>query len=483
MRAALPRLRWHPAFWLGAVAVALALVVTQWYPNPDVDEGVTMATAMRVAHGERLYTDVFEFYPPGSFFLVAGIFFVFGTSYFAAKVATLLLTLATAWALDRIAARFCPRGWYRLAVQALWVAMLPLVPLVNHNHLAQLASIWAVWALLEAYGRRRLGWWAAAGVLAGVAGLMLQTRGAAVALAGVAALLVVRAWRPALAYAAGLAASLLPLLAWPLPLLWQHLVAFPASHYLASNFLSPRLLLLAFALLAATGAAALVVHPRGRGYWLLWLAAVLTLASVGARADPIHLAAVAWPLPVLYLALLDPLARWSHGVWRMLATAGAAYVGVLAAAVLLGYVTAFAGLWWAATPPMPWPARLALRDPFWATVAAAVDRHSDPGEPIFATPYLPMLYVVAQRPNISRFNVLLSQLHPPEFFAETAERLRARRPQVVVRQLQSFAVRHGFHRDGTVVDAEINAHYRVVEEWPQIGLQVLVPLQLQPEPR
>lgn len=458
---------------VGALAVAVALVVTQWYPNPDVDEGVTMATAMRVAYGERLYADVFEFYPPGSFFLVAGMFTVFGVSYFAAKVATLLLTLATAWALDRIVARFCPCGWYRLAALALWVAMLPLVPLVNHNHLAQLASIWAVWVLLEAYDRRRLGWWLTAGALAGMTGLMLQTRGAAVALAGVAALLMMRALRPALAYAAGLLASLLPLLAWTPGVLWQHLVAFPARHYLAPNFLSPRLLLLAFALLAAIGAAALVVRPRGRGYWLLWLAAVFILASVGARADPIHLAAVAWPLPVLYLALLDPLARWSHGVWRMLARGGAAYVGVLAAAVLLGYVTAFAGLWWAVTPPMPWSARVALRDPFWATVAAAVDRHSARGEPIFATPYLPMLYVVAQRPNVSRFSVLLSQLHPPEFFVETAERLRARRP-LVVRQLQSFAVRHGFHRDGTGVDAEIDAHYRVVEEWPQIGLQVLV---------
>lgn len=433
-----------------------------------------MATAMRVAQGERLYVDVFEFYPPGSFALVAAIFSVFGVSYFAAKVAMLLLTLATAWALDRIAARFCPRGWYRLAALALWVAMLPLVPLVNHNHLAQLASIWAVWALLEAHDRRRPGWWVAAGVLAGVTGLMLQTRGAAVVMVGVVALVAARRLRPTLAYAVGLLASLLPLLAWPLPLLWQHLVVFPARHYLAPNFLSPRLLLLALALLAAIGAAAIVVRPRGRGYWLLWLTAVLLVASVGARADPIHLAAVAWPLPVLYLALLDPLSRWSHGAWRVLARGGAAYVGVLASAVLLGYVTAFAGLWWAVTPPMPWSARLVLRDPFWATVAAAVDRHSARGEPIFATPYLPMLYVAAQRPNVSRYNVLLSQLHPPDFFTETAERLRARRPPVVVRQRSSFAVRHGFHRDGTVVDVEIDAHYRVVEEWPEIGLEVLV---------
>lgn len=454
--------------------MALALVVTQWYPNPDVDEGVTMATAMRLAQGDRLYADVFEFYPPGSFALVAGIFSVFGVSYFAAKVATLLLTLATAWALDRIATRFCPRGWRRLAAQAVWVAMLPLVPLVNHNHLAQLASIWAVWALLEAYHRRRPGWWAAAGALAGVTGLMLQTRGAAVVMVGVVALIAARRLRPTLAYAVGLLASLLPLLAWPLPVLWQHLVAFPARQYLAPNFLSPRLLLIALALLAALGAAAIVVRPRGRGYWLLWLAAVLLLMSVGVRADPIHLAAVAWPLPVLYLALLDPLARWSHGAWRLLARGTAVYVGVLAAAVLLGYVMAFTGLWWAITPPVPWSARLALRDPFLQTVAAAVDRHSAPGEPIFATPYLPMLYVAAQRPNVSRYGVLLSQLHPPEFFTETAERLRTRQPPVVVRQLQSFAVRHGFHRDGTAVDAEIDAHYRVAEAWPQIGLEVLV---------
>lgn len=461
-------------FWLGVAAVALALVVTQWYPNPDVDEGVTMATAMRVANGDHLYADVFEFYPPGSFALVAVIFSVFGVSYLAAKVATVLLTLATAWALDRIAVRFCPSGWHRLAVPALWVAMLPLVPLVNHNHYAQLASIWAVWALLEAYDRRRLDWWVAAGVLAGVTGLMLQTRGAAVVMVGVAALVAARRLRPTLAYAAGLLAGLLPLLAWPLPVLWQHLVAFPARHYLAPNFLSPRLLLLALALLAAIGAAAIVVHPRGRGYGVLWLAAVLLVASVGVRADPIHLAAVAWPLPVLYLALLDPLSRWSHGAWRVLARGGAAYVGVLAVAVLLGYVTAFTGLWWAITPPMPWSVRLALRDPFLETIAAAVDRHSPRGAPIFATPYLPMLYVAAQRPNVSRFSVLLSQLHPPEFFAETAERLRVRRPSVVVRQLQSFAVRHGFHRDGGVVDAEIDAHYRVAEAWPQIGLEVLV---------
>jgi hypothetical protein len=114
-----------------------------------------------------------------------------------------------------------------------------------------------------------------------------------------------------------------------------------------------------------------------------------------------------------------------------------------------------------------------LRDSRWEKLAAAVSRHSPAGEPIFVTPYLPVLYVAAQRPNATRYSVLISEIHRSDQFADAIASLERAAPTVVVRQFESFLVAKGFHRDGGILDQYLDRRYRVAEELPG-RIQILV---------
>ena len=93
----------------GAAALCLVLGVAVWLvvgqarvPVPleyDYDEGVYAATADAVAHGGRLYHDVFLSQPPLFVLAIRAMFGVWGTSLATARSAAVVL--AVVWLIFR----------------------------------------------------------------------------------------------------------------------------------------------------------------------------------------------------------------------------------------------------------------------------------------------------------------------------------------------------------------------------------------------
>src|SRR5262244_1605743 len=52
----------------------------------EPDEGIILQGAERILHGEVPYRDFFSFYTPGSFYLIALLFSVFGDSFAVARI-------------------------------------------------------------------------------------------------------------------------------------------------------------------------------------------------------------------------------------------------------------------------------------------------------------------------------------------------------------------------------------------------------------
>ncbi|HEV2492785.1 MAG TPA: hypothetical protein VG204_06890 [Terriglobia bacterium] len=67
-----------------ALLVFTASLVYLWpfrgYTNVNADEGIVLAGAQRVLLGQVPYRDFFSFYTPGSYYLVALLFRLFGSS-------------------------------------------------------------------------------------------------------------------------------------------------------------------------------------------------------------------------------------------------------------------------------------------------------------------------------------------------------------------------------------------------------------------
>ena len=447
----------RPVRLLLVAAVLAAAVVAlwfRWYGGVDVDEGWLLTVSWQVSQGLVLYKDIFEFHPPGAFHLLGELFRVVGPSLVAAKLFIIVVTLLTAVALDRLSRLLALQPWQRIAVIAVWGVTLTMFPLLTPNHLANLGSIWAVWLLVRAWRTQRPSAFAAAALAAAATAWIVQTRGLAVVLAGLAVVLTSRRRQWIGAYLGGLILAALPVLAFPPTTLWHVLVVVPSRYYLKSQYAAVTLPLLAGLLLAVIGVIAAWRRVRVRGFGPLWLTAALLAASIWSRAELPYLAQVLWPFPILLFAVLEHLPVTPTS--RPVRVAGY-YAGGVMAAQLLG---------WAALNSAASVAQIALPawrqgGDVWSKIATEVQRRTAPGDPIFATPYLPGAYFFAQRPNATPYHTLVSEFHPPEVFAEVIARLEQVKPKVVLRALDSFAVARGFHRDGTVLDRYLDERYQV----------------------
>ncbi len=88
-------------------------------------EGVAYVSAQRVLEGQIPYRDFWTIYAPGSFYLLAGVFSVFGSSVFVARLTSALLMGVVGLSLYGHGSRYA-RRW--LAILIALVAIVALFP-------------------------------------------------------------------------------------------------------------------------------------------------------------------------------------------------------------------------------------------------------------------------------------------------------------------------------------------------------------------
>lgn len=159
--------------WLGWAALCLALSALAsrlWSPIGTYDEGILLANADFVRQGALPHRDFYTNYPPGIFFLIAGLWEVFGVSIVGERVLGLLLHVATAIFAGKLAGRLRDGGFSFLAASAVlfWAAALGNAP---RAWLAAMAAALAfAWCLWSALASRRPRWWFLAGLALGAVG-------------------------------------------------------------------------------------------------------------------------------------------------------------------------------------------------------------------------------------------------------------------------------------------------------------------------
>ena len=243
------------ALFVGALFYLLAgvhLVVNAY------DEGFALYGAARVAAGEVPYRDFWLVYAPGQFYLLAGLFKLFGESVLVERlwdVAARLAIVALVYALtQRLASR-------RAAVAAvllvtIWLAAADYFGYAVFPALA--CSLAAIWCLLRAAERGSARWLAAAGVAIGGSTLFRHDIGGYTLVpASLAALALACTGAPAphrlravlrrvvgaqLALAAGVVVVLGPVAAYLLAnvdaaILWDSLVVYPLTLNRAISYL------------------------------------------------------------------------------------------------------------------------------------------------------------------------------------------------------------------------------------------------------
>ncbi len=168
----------------GLVASALAAAVASYilsFPHylGDSDEGLILYEAKRLLGGEVYFRDIFDMVPPGSQYVAAGAFSLFGTTVATARaldaVVHALITVAL-YACCRTAGVRRPLAVLTSALQPL--LFWPLWPYVSPHWMSGLLWLVLVAILFRRPWSRHPAGAAAVGVILGLMGLVQQQRAA-----------------------------------------------------------------------------------------------------------------------------------------------------------------------------------------------------------------------------------------------------------------------------------------------------------------
>jgi len=92
------------------------------------DEGITIYGACRILDGEIIYKDFWTVYAPGQFYILAGLFKLFGTRILTERVYSILIHILLAACAYFLAKRFSGRwaGLFVVFLTLLWIMFVPL---------------------------------------------------------------------------------------------------------------------------------------------------------------------------------------------------------------------------------------------------------------------------------------------------------------------------------------------------------------------
>ncbi len=113
--------------WVGAgllFVIAFVVLFLGMSRRPNIfDEGIVLTAAMRVAAGQLPHRDFYSIYGPAEYYVLAGLFKLFGFSVFAERLLDLFLESLTVSTVFMLASRCCHRwlAYVTAAVCMLWI--------------------------------------------------------------------------------------------------------------------------------------------------------------------------------------------------------------------------------------------------------------------------------------------------------------------------------------------------------------------------
>src|SRR5262249_40239688 len=144
----------------------------------EPDEGIILQGAERVLHGEVPYRDFFSFYTPGSFYLIALLFSVFGVSFMVARASLAVAGAICSAVTYVLARRVCSFGISVFAAVLATIAGAAFRFLVLHNPYSTLLACLGLYSAVRFLETRKSGWAFAIGSLASLTFLFEQSKGA-----------------------------------------------------------------------------------------------------------------------------------------------------------------------------------------------------------------------------------------------------------------------------------------------------------------
>jgi len=214
----------------------LYLCILRRYSWIDPDEGIILQGAQRILDGQVLYRDFFSFFTPGSYYLFALVFRVFGDSYLVAHTALAFLGAAFSPITYLLARRVCSRQASLLVTGLMTATALPWRFVVIHNWDSTLWACLALYCAVRLLESPSVKWAFAAASFVSLTALFEQSKGAGLLLGlGMGFLIVTLGGQQSNLFTRGRLIAIAVGLAWPF---FVTVVYFASRHALTTMLAS-----------------------------------------------------------------------------------------------------------------------------------------------------------------------------------------------------------------------------------------------------
>jgi 4-amino-4-deoxy-L-arabinose transferase-like glycosyltransferase len=160
----------------------LYLCIFRHHTDMDPDEGIVLQGAQRILAGQVPYRDFFSFYTPGSYYAVALVFRIFGSSLAVARTAVALAGALLSVVTYLLARRMCVRTIALTLAVLGTLTTLPYRFLVLHNWDSTLWACLALYCAVRVLEKPTWKWTFAVGLFASLTMLFEQSKGAGLCL-------------------------------------------------------------------------------------------------------------------------------------------------------------------------------------------------------------------------------------------------------------------------------------------------------------
>jgi len=214
----------------------LYLCLLRRYTWIDPDEGIILQGAQRILEGQVLYRDFFSFFTPGSYYLFALLFRVFGDSYLVAHTALAFVGAAFSPITYLLARRVCSRQASLLVTGLMTATALPWRFVVIHNWDSTLWACLALYCAVRLLESPSVKWAFAAASFVSLTALFEQSKGAGLLLGlGTGFLIIISGSQQSKVFTRDRMIAIMAGLAWPF---FVTVVYFASRHALTTMLAS-----------------------------------------------------------------------------------------------------------------------------------------------------------------------------------------------------------------------------------------------------
>ncbi|MCF7795184.1 glycosyltransferase family 39 protein [Patescibacteria group bacterium] len=429
-------------FWLFIIFTAIVFH-SQHILNPD--EGVLLNGAWQMINGFSLYLDIFSYVAPLGFYLIYWLWLLFGVSYLAANIFSILLLIISAFILFK-SSQLIKKTYLNYLAPLIYIIATACFPLINHNFFSTFFAVISTYFFLKYINNRRGLYMVFAAIFTAITVLTLQQKGLAIAGSTIVFFFffidinLKKKIKHLSIYIISLLLPLLFLLRWPLDLILNNLFYFPIFNYTEANVipLNPWIIIMVILFII------ILKHyksKRKKIYYLLLLQTVLFL-SVLTLPDMYHIFLASFPLFILTPKLISikNLKTVNEKIYLITIIS---FLTIIIFLPILNYNLIFKS------------------DKEFKNDIKNIVVNKCKSDYIYAGPFVPNLYFELRKINPSPYDILLTNHHTKKQFKEAKEKIIEKQADCAILSYPSSLKRFNYNKNN-IVDSYIRKNYTLI---------------------